>query len=224
MRSRLVGMSLTAVAVSAVLAIAGCTVDPTVDTAAGTEEERFEEPGEVGDGTGAESASGDSGAGITSAGNVFDPDQEVLFKEIVFTPMFGDPTTPFSNLLIPDDMPWPATLNLVQTAVDTSKSAEPVASTNGAFRTTDTDAVVEVVMGFFFDRLPDQGWELDQERIPGEGVHWTQWLRRIPHENPERSYEVEFRIEYLGPEREISNEGILRFWIRTREVFAAFEG
>jgi hypothetical protein len=224
MRLRVIGASLTAVLASAVLAVTGCTVDPAVDATAGAGEQRSEEPEQAGVGAGADSEPGESDADATSAGEAFDPDQEILFKEIVFTPLSGETTTPFSNLLIPDDMPWPATIDLLQTTVDNPESGGPAISANGAFLTSDTDAVVEVVMGFFFDRLPDQGWELDQERIPGEGVHWTQWLRRMPHENPERSYEVEFRIEYLGPEREISDQGFLRFWIRTREVFAAFEG
>lgn len=151
----------------------------------------------------------------------FDPEAVVNFTEVSYISTMGDEEVfPLSNMLLPEDIPWPATAEFVQAAVLTPDEAEPVRRNNGAFQVLDPDADEELVMGFFYDRLPDLGWHLDEERSSDSFLK-TIWKTEMPHDDLERYNHVTLDVEFLAP-NEDRDLGTLRWWLDNSEEFTPF--
>lgn len=226
---------ILAVVAAATLALAGCggddAEDPDAADDATTETSEAEPdetttddaPDEADDDT--DEADGSDGADdpgseetASEEPTTFDPANEQRFVDIEFTDRIsGDTTQPFSNMVVPEDLPWPSDIVLIQAATDSTEQDEPVTSNDGAFRVPDPDADVDTVMGLFLERLPELGWELDEERR-GESALWTRWLtRQVDHPDDGFIWETELRVEYLGP-NESREQGTLRWWITNDPV------
>lgn len=153
----------------------------------------------------------------------FDPEAVVNFTEVSYIPTMSDEEVfPLANMLLPEDIPWPATAEFVQASVLTTDEAEPVRRNNGAFQVMDPDADEELVMGFFYDRLPDLGWHLDEERSSDSFLK-TIWKTEMPHDDPERYNHVTLDVEFLAPNEDGSRDiGTLRWWLDNSEEFTPF--
>jgi hypothetical protein len=232
----------TALALVTALALAGCGADDDADveaadtapsdeadteldesTEGGTDDPADDDGADDGgrdDAEGTDDAADDAtdGAAEPDEPTTFDPANEQRFVDVEFTDrMSGDTSLPFSNLVVPDELPWPTDVVFIQAATDTTEESEPVTNNNGAFRVLDPDADVDTVMGFFFDRLPELGWELDDEQTGTDALS-TRWIaRELDHPDEDFVWETELRVEYLGP-GENRDEGALRWWVSNDQV------
>jgi hypothetical protein len=134
----------------------------------------------------------------------FDADAEIHPADIEVRPWgTGEPEQPFEILLLPDDFAVPATARLVTWA----PPEQPFDGENrriggsGAFHVFEAEP--GDVAAFFTDRLPSQGWELEEEAVDGD--NWRQvWVTQLAFDDwpedwmaDERAAQVRVRLVYL---------------------------
>lgn len=154
----------------------------------------------------------------------FDPDAEIRPADIEVQEMgAGEVERPWEDLVLPEDFVLPATARSATWAPpeEPFDGGQHSSAGSGAFHIFEADAAE--VAAFFTDRLPDQGWELEEEVTDGDA--WQQnWVTRVPFDDwpedwmaDERAVEVGVRLAYL-PGDGTTGQATLQFHYRAEGV------